>query len=444
MKKLLFLLTVILVLLLASCSEEEYTVRFVYGDGREDVLMSVGSKDELFHPVPAEDDCAFAGWFTDAELTRPYLSKYVDKDMTLYARFIPKGEYAVTFIYDNGDPSTTLLMSGTLPEPTAPTREGYVFTGWKDAASGEAYRFDVPLDRSHTVIVATWRESSEGVRFVIHPENGLPIYERTYSYSARPEEPEAPIGNGDFLGWFADPACKQPFDFDIPLTKDTHIYASWGIDYKMLAEAAVKELLPATVEISTTRRSVMYTVVSTGSGVIFFEDSFYYYILTNEHVVRDESGYPLTTVSVIDAYGNSYQADRLAMSSEYDLAALRVHKGEKELAVADIASADPAVGDFVISVGSPGGLNNAVTYGEVKRYDRFAVNGAVVSFDVGTHDAYIRNGSSGGGLFNESFELVGINFAASTDASGEFSEAAFVQISRVIEFLTVSGLPIKK
>ena len=444
MKKLLFLLTLILLLVLTGCGGEEYTVRFVYGDGREDLVMSVRSGDELFRPSASEETLVFAGWFTDAELTRPYLSRYVDEDITLYARFIPKGEYAVTYIYDNGDPSTTVLMSGTLFEPISPTREGYVFTGWKDAASGEAYRFGMPLSRDHTVLVATWRETSEGVRLVVHPENGSDDYALTYNYSACPEEPNAPSGEGSFLGWFADPSCKMPYDFDAPLTKDTHIYASWGIDYKKLAEAAVNKLVPATVEITTTRKSIVYSAISTGSGVIFFEDSYYYYILTNEHVVRDESGYPLTTVSVTDAYGYSYEADRLAMSSVYDLAALRVRKGDKLLAVADVADADPTVGDFVISVGCPGGLNNAVTYGEIKRYDSFTVNGAMVAFKVGTHDAFIKNGSSGGGLFNERFELVGINFAASTDPSGEFSEAAFVQISRVIEFLTANSLPINK
>ena len=426
-------------LMLTACSEEEYTVRFVYGDDRADLITTVGSNDELFHPSPSEDDYAFAGWFTDAGLTHPYLSKYVDEDITLYAKFIPKGEYAVTFVYDNGDPSTTILMTGILQEPIAPVREGYVFAGWKDASSGDMYRFGQPLNESHTILVATWREVKDGVKLIIHYNNGSPDEELTLAYSAKPTRPLDPSGDGDFLGWYSDSSCKQAFDFDAPIIKDTHMYACFGIDYPALAEEVRDNLLPATVEVHTARRAALTTAISSGSGVIFFEDSFYYYILTNEHVVRDESGYLLTTVSVVDAYGNEYQAQRIAMSSEYDLAAIRIQKGDKKLRVANLASGAPAIGDFIIAVGCPGSLNNAVTYGNVKRYDRFSVNGAVVSFNVGTHDASIENGSSGGGVFNRSLELVGINFAASTDSSGEFVEAAFVDIMRVYEFLISAG-----
>ena len=444
MKKLLSVLALLILLMLVSCAEEEYTVRFVYGDARADLVMTVGSGDELFHPLPSEDDYAFAGWFTDAALTRPYLSKYVDEDITLYARFIKKGEYAVTFIYENGDPSTTILMTGVLTEPTAPVREGYVFAGWKDAASGEIYRFGVPINESHTVLVATWRESSDGVRLIAHPENGSASIEYSYAYSAIPAKPATPSGDGEFLGWFADSTCKIPFDFSAPLTHDTHIYAGWGVNYKELSAGVVTELIPATVEVHTARRSALSTAISTGSGVIYSEDSFYYYILTNEHVVRDQSGFNLTVVSVVDAYGNEYKAERLAMSKDHDLAALRIAKGDKALSVASFASEDPIAGDFVISIGCPGSLNNAVTYGEVKRYGIFNVNGSPVSFEVGTHDAYLANGSSGGAVFNASLEVIGISFAASTDTSGEFVEGAFVQISRVVEFLVLNSLPVPK
>ena len=132
------------------------------------------------------------------------------------------------------------------------------------------------------------------------------------------------------------------------------------------------------------------------------------------------------------------------MSKEYDLAVLRIAKGDKALSVAPFALKDPVVGDFVISVGSPGGLNNAVTYGEVKSYGKFNVDGALVSFEVGTHDAYIASGSSGGAVFNGSLEIIGISFAASADASGEFLVGAFVQISRVIEFLIINNMPVPK
>lgn len=445
-KRLTLLLAVLLslVFVFVGCMPldgyQTHTVTFVLGDGRADVVTEVSTYSELYTPDPISDEYIFGGWFTDEGLTRPHLSGKVDTDMTLYARFVKKGEKVVSFLYGNGEPDTTLVLSGAITKPVDPTREGYVFAGWYDAETGKEFIFGKAPDAAHTVISASWRPTSEGVKLIIHPENGTDIKEVTYAYSAKPSEPKAPLATSGstagFGGWYADPACRIPFDFSKPLTSDTHIYASWSIDFNELGNRIALEALTSTVEIITTRRSMTYGMTSTGSGVIYTDIDGYYYVITNEHVVKPYDGYPSTTYSVHDAYGNSYTAECLAYSAEYDLGVIRFRRGETELSVAKFAGCDPDVGDTLISVGSPGGLNNSVTYGTVTKYDNTVVAGGSVSFVVGQHNCPLANGSSGGPVFNVDLRLVGINFAAATDSGGNFAFGAFIQHDRVVEFLT--------
>lgn len=445
-KRVLLVVFVILslVLALSGCgtggSKREYKITFVLGDDRPPVTVEVSETSELYEPEPPSDDYVFAGWFSDEALTRPYLSDKLEGDMTLYARFLKRGERVVTFIYGNGGVDTSIVFSGALTEPMTPARPGYVFTGWKEATApdGELYSFGSVPTEAHTILVATWREATEGVTLTVHPENGGEVTVLSYSYSAIPDAPEAPVKPGvDFMGWYTTPACNELFDFTKPLTADAHIYAGWDIDVAAIGNMVAEKVLPSTVKIHTTRTKAGVMALSYGSGVIYAENADYYYVLTNWHVVAPYDGYLATSYEIYDAYGTVYTAHRMAMDESYDLAVLRFEKGVKELPAADFAADDPAVGSFLISVGNPDSLSNCVTYGEVTKYAITDVNGVGVKFDVGWHDAPIYNGSSGGAVFNSEGRIIGINFASATDVgTGEFMIGAFIQRSRVAEFLT--------
>lgn len=433
-----------LVLSLGACTVplgEEYTVRFVLGGGRADVVTELSPTSRLYEPEPPAEGYVFAGWFTDAALTRPYLRETVSEDMTLYARFLPLGDRVVTFIYDNGQPDATLTFSGAVAEPKVPVREGHVFTGWTDASTGKLFAFGSVPSAPLTVLRAGWREMSDGVVLTVHPENGEESTEVGYAYAAIPTEPSAPEnGELDFTGWYADADCRIPFDFDAPLTADAHVYAGWGVDLATLANRIAEEALPATVKIHTTRTNAALISKSIGSGVIYASHGGYYYLLTNEHVVAPQSGFGAPSYKIYDAYGNEYQGQRMAMDASYDLAVLRFAVGAAELAVAELAKAEAQAGSTIVSVGNPGDKINTVTFGEVTKYGPVDVSGISVGFDVGWHDSPIANGSSGGAVFNSEVELVGINFAAATHADGSFAIGAFIPLTHVCYFLTENNL----
>lgn len=344
----------------------------------------------------------------------------------------------VTFVYNNGTPSVTVVVDGGLTAPTPPTREGYAFVGWT-AGSGtasELYVFGGIPEDEHTTLTAVWREMPESIMLTVHPENGGSVTTVSYRYGAVPSVPATPaFGAYDFMGWYSDPDCRELFDFTKPLTASADVYAGWRTDPVSLGNKVALDVLPSTVKIHTTRSGATLTSLSLGSGVIYAKSRGYYYLLTNAHVVSRTAGYTAVTYKVTDAYGNEYTAYLMAASNETDLAVLRFAAGEEELPTASFAAADPEVGSILVSVGNPGGLTNCATYGRVTRYAAVDVAGANSGYTVGWHDAPIDNGSSGGAVYDAQGKIVGINFAAATDSSGDFAQGAFIQRSLVVEFL---------
>ncbi len=441
------LITIALIALLfslASCTlVKEYNVTFVLGDGRDPVTAAVASGNLDYTPDPPSEDYVFGGWFLDENLTRPYLSKRLTGDLTLYARFIPRGEYAVTFIYNSDTGAyTTHIISGILTEPKTPTREGYSFAGWVDALTGFPYEFGREPSEAHTVLEATWRIALGNHKFTVAKNNGEPDTTETVLHNGTPTEPEAPTRDGFiFGGWYENSACTVPFDFSEPMTEDKTAYALWTLDTASIGNLIATEVLTSTVKINCEQYNASLWSgtsgeVSLGSGVIYrLSSDGYYYCLTNEHVVRRNTDYQYVNYIVFDAYGNEYTAELVGEAhSEYDLAVLRFKRdtseNAKELTVATLAEGDAKVGELLVSVGNPQGLINTVTYGECTKYESVTVSGGSnVTFAVGQHNAPLDSGSSGGGVFNSELELVGINFAANDSVS------AFIQISRVCEFL---------
>lgn len=441
---LIALAIIALLFALGSCTvTREYNVTFVLGEGREPVTATVASGNLDYIPDPPSEDYTFAGWFLDENLTRPYLSKRLSGDLTLYARFIPRGDYAVTFIYNTETGAyTTHIMSGILTEPKAPVREGYSFAGWVDAATGFPYEFGKEPKEAHTVLEATWRIALGTHTFTAVKNNGEADICETVLHNGTPTEPETPTREGFiFGGWYENSACTLPFDFSEPLTEDKTAYALWTPDTANIGNLIAQEALTSTVMINCEQyNSSLWSGtsgrVSLGSGVIYrLSADGYYYCLTNEHVLRRNTSYQYVNYIVYDAYGTEYKAELVGeVHSEYDLAVLRFEASTdpnaKPITVATLAESDAKVGELLVSVGNPNGLINTVTYGECTKYEKVLVEGGSnVTFDVGQHNAPLDSGSSGGGVFNSSLELVGINFAASENVG------AFIQISRVLEFL---------
>ena len=152
---------------------------------------------------------------------------------------------------------------------------------------------------------------------------------------------------------------------------------------------------------------------ATGSGVIISSDG---YIVTNNHVVE---GADELTVTLND--NREFSARIIGTDKSTDLALIKVNA--KDLPTLPIANSDNVkVGEWVIAVGNPFGLNNTVTAGIISAKARSLGANGVESF-IQT-DAAINAGNSGGALVNTQGELVGIN-AMLYSQTGSFSGYGF-------------------
>ena len=134
-----------------------------------------------------------------------------------------------------------------------------------------------------------------------------------------------------------------------------------------------------------------------GSGVIITSDG---YIVTNNHVV---DGADELTVTLND--NKEYSARIIGADATTDLALIKIDA--KSLPAIVIANSDNVkVGEWVLAVGNPLGLNNTVTAGIVSAKARTMGQGVQSMIQT---DAAINQGNSGGALVNTRGELIGIN-----------------------------------
>lgn len=145
-----------------------------------------------------------------------------------------------------------------------------------------------------------------------------------------------------------------------------------------------------------------------GSGVIISENG---YILTNAHVVE---GQGKVMVRLHD--GREFEAAEVKTDPKTDLALVRID-GAKDLKAAVLGDSDRVqVGDWVVALGQPFGLEGTVTAGIVSAKGRGLGIAARENF-IQT-DAAINPGNSGGPLVNLEGEVIGINTAISTRSGG--------------------------
>ena len=148
---------------------------------------------------------------------------------------------------------------------------------------------------------------------------------------------------------------------------------------------------------------------SAGSGVIV--DAKNGYIITNHHVVENASE---ITVTLLD--NRSFSAKVIGSDEGADIAVLQA-KQPNLVAMALGDSSKLEVGDYVVAIGNPFGLQHTVTAGIVSALGRTGINPDGYEDFIQT-DASINPGNSGGALVNLRGELVGINSAILSGSGG--------------------------
>jgi len=199
-------------------------------------------------------------------------------------------------------------------------------------------------------------------------------------------------------------AEDAPVEADLPAAPD----GGEGTDLSRPAgsvAAIAADVLPSVVSLEVSGGG---GAGSTGSGFVLREDG---YVLTNAHVVSagDDGG----AVTVVLSDGSEHPGEVVGLTTDYDLAVVKIDvDGLTPLVLGD--SDDVVVGDQVLAVGAPLGLDSTVTTGIVSALHRPVQAGdqsSTAFIDAIQTDAAINPGNSGGPLVDADGEVVGINSA---------------------------------
>jgi serine protease Do len=161
-----------------------------------------------------------------------------------------------------------------------------------------------------------------------------------------------------------------------------------------------------------------------GSGFIIDPSGF---VATNKHVVENA-----LSIVVVGTNGERYPAKLVGMTAKADIALLHIDAGRTLPTVALGDSERMHVGDPVIAIGSPFGFDSTVTSGIISAVNRDIMESPFD--DYFQTDAAINHGNSGGPLFNQRGEVIGMNSVIIAPGTG-FAGLAFSIPSNDLRFV---------
>lgn len=184
------------------------------------------------------------------------------------------------------------------------------------------------------------------------------------------------------------------------------------LDYEKAVETLFSYASPSVVYITTSTyqqdywsRDVYEVPSGTGSGFIWDSDG---HVITNFHVIKEADKAQVTLSD-----HTSYPADMVGYYKEKDIAVLKIKAPSDKLkSIQPGSSSNLRVGQFVMAIGNPFGLDYTLTTGVISALDREIQSQAGVPIkEIIQTDAAINPGNSGGPLMNSHGELIGINTA---------------------------------
>ncbi len=173
-------------------------------------------------------------------------------------------------------------------------------------------------------------------------------------------------------------------------------------------------------------------VEAKGSGFIINSTGI---VVTNNHVVKGAK-----TVSVTLSDGSTYKAKIIGTDAKTDLAVLKIDAGKALPYVELGSSATVEPGEWVVAMGNPFGLGGSVTAGIVSALGRDIGDGPYDKFIQ--IDAPINEGNSGGPLFDQHGQVIGINTAILSPSGGSVGIGFAIpsdMVKRVVTQLVASG-----
>ena len=236
----------------------EYTVIFYLNDGvNTGVYSTITTTDSYGYHVlaslpvqPTRDGYDFAGWFTETSggTKIELLITNFYGDCPVYAQWtsqqVPVTGYTVTFDANGGtltgDATMTTDANGNLGSlPTAPSWEGYTFTGWFDAAIGGNEITTGTSFTANTTVYAQWTANGDtptpGASYTItFDANGGTLAEGVVNTRTTGTDGKlagvvsAPVMDGyTFVGWFTATNGGEQVTTSYVFTSDVTVYAQW-------------------------------------------------------------------------------------------------------------------------------------------------------------------------------------------------------------------------
>ncbi len=233
-----------------------------------------------------------------------------------------------------------------------------------------------------------------------------------------------------FVGNRSEAVAVTPAPTPAPAVVPTVIPLT-ATDLETQIAAVYREAGPSVVNI--TSRSISYDfffnpVPRQGSGSGFFYDTLGH-IITNYHVIADADALQVTLVD-----GRTLPAQIVGSDPSNDLAVIRVDLPANEIRPLPIGdSTQVYVGQFVLALGNPFGLERTLTFGIVSALGRVIESpnqrfiGEVIQSDVA-----INPGNSGGPLLNLSGRVIGVN-SAILSPSGANAGIGFAISARTVQ-----------
>ena len=178
-----------------------------------------------------------------------------------------------------------------------------------------------------------------------------------------------------------------------------------------------KNSLPSVVDITVTTsggdpQTGNQPARAEGSGWVYDDQN---HVITNQHVVDNSTNIKVTTQD-----GSTYDATVVGTDPSTDLAVIKVNAPAGKLQPLQLGDSDAlVVGDGVVAIGSPFGLEGSVTSGIVSALHREmqAPNGFTINDSIQT-DAAINHGNSGGPLIDLSGNVIGVDAQIESDGGG--------------------------
>lgn len=231
------------------------------------------------------------------------------------------------------------------------------------------------------------------------------------------------MGIGSFItiNTFLKPQSDNEITSSVPSTENTNPSSPIDINVQnvdaTVVEAVASKVTPSVVGIRTTISVNNFfggTSESSGegSGVIYTSDG---YIITNYHVIAEAIEYsgnsPEISVFLADGNEDGHKATVVGYNISHDLAVIKIDaKGLTPVELTD--SSNLKVGQFVVAIGNPGGLEfmGSVTYGVISGLNRIISDtNSSSAVELIQTDAAINPGNSGGALVNIKGQLIGVN-----------------------------------